>query len=75
MVAGTGLECLGLNAGSAAKVAEGGVKSTRVAGNHVETVDDEYLKYSFYPYVSLSFFYSVFLLNKFLNSLNFHIYD
>ena len=35
---------------------------------------DEYLKYSFYPYALVSFS-SVFMLNKFPNSLKVHTYD
>ena len=35
---------------------------------------DEYLKYSFYPYDLVSFS-SVFMLNKFPNSLKVHTYD
>ena len=35
---------------------------------------DEYLKYSFYPY-ALVIFSSVFMLNKFPNSLQVHTYD
>ena len=35
---------------------------------------DEYLKYTFYPYVLVSFS-SVFMLNKFPNALKVHSYD
>ena len=37
-------------------------------------VDDEYLKYSFYPYALVSFS-SVFMLNKCPNALKVHTYD
>ena len=36
--------------------------------------DDEYLKYSFYPY-ALAIFSSVFMLNKCPNALKVHTYD
>ena len=41
---------------------------------HSRCTDDEYLKYSFYPYALVSF-YSVFMLNKFPNALKVHTYD
>ena len=39
-----------------------------------EGVDDEYLKYSFYPYALVSFS-SIFMLNKYPNALKVHTYD
>ena len=40
----------------------------------MELVNDEYLKYSFYPY-DLVIFSSVFMLNKCPNALKVHSYD
>ena len=45
-----------------------------LVGDKLSLGCDEYLKYSFYPYVLFSFF-SIVMLNKCSNALNVHLYD